>query len=333
MAPSATASNTSTVTVKASKSALSNTKEEQRPIEALCHGPVKLAGMIQIKTCPRHIRRFNLLNRQARRSLKNSILPLLQIGIPTFPTFTSRRLHSLNHMAALFRHWSRHNYTEGLSGHISVRDPEYPHLFWTNPLAIHFGLLKASDMLLLSDRPEDGEVILAGNARSRPANKAGWAIHAAIHRKRGDVNAVCHAHTHYGRAWSSTGKKLEMINQDVCNFYGEALALHEDYGGLVLGDALGEGDAIAEALGGKGKAAILVNHGLLSVGTTVDEAGFLFGLLERCCGLQLEVEKARCGKKIIADKEAEFNFRLASTPVSLSTIPDNGKVGSKGRHR
>ena len=175
-------------------------------------------------------------------------------------------------------------------------------------------------MLLVSDNPDDGEVILAGNARGRPANKAGWAIHAAVHRRRGDVNAICHAHTRYGRAWSVTGRKLEMITQDVCNFYGDALALYEDYGGVVVGSALGEGENIAKALGCNGKAAILANHGLLSVGTTVDEAGFLFGLLERCCGVQLEVESTGVEKRIIEDKEAEFNFRVASTPVSFLEV-------------
>lgn len=44
-----------------------------------------------------------------------------------------------------------------------------------NPLAVHFGLIRASDMLLLSDDPDPKapERILAGNRRGRPANKAG----------------------------------------------------------------------------------------------------------------------------------------------------------------
>lgn len=227
-------------------------------------------------------------------------------------------------MTAVFRYWARHKYTEGMSGHISIRDPEYHHCFWTNPLAIHFGLLKASDMMLLSDNPEDPEVILAGNARGRPANKAGWAIHAAVHRSRPDVHAVCHAHTFYGRAWSVVGKKLDMITQDVCNFYGDALAVYENYGGVVIGSALGEGDAIAKALGEKGKAAILANHGLLSVGSTVDEAGFLFSLLERSCGIQLEWHKSGVKGNIIQHKEAEFNFSVASTPVRIDKDLWNG---------
>ncbi|MCJ1308379.1 hypothetical protein MMC25_002032 [Agyrium rufum] len=262
-----------------------------------------------------------------------TILP----GIPSFPSFSAHRLWALNHMTAVFRHWSRHSYTEGLSGHISIRDPEYPHLFWMNPLAVHFGLLRASDMLLLSDKPaDDGRIFAGGNvterrwgARTRCANKAGWAIHSAVHRRRSDVGAVCHAHTKAGKAWSCMGGRgLEMLNQDVCDFYGEALAVYDQYGGVVVGEALGEGEQIARALGPRGKAAILVNHGLLSVGTTVDEAGFLFGLLERSCAIQLEVEKAygvgKGERRIINDREAEFNFRVASQPVSTGLKFDLG---------
>lgn len=107
-----------------------------------------------------------------------------------------------------------------------------------------------------------------------------------------------------------------MINQDVCNFYGEAQAVYEQYGGVVLGEAALEGERIAEALGPKGKGILLSNHGLLTVGGTVDEAAFLFTSMENCCGVQLEVEKAGLERKIIGDEEAEFNFRMASQPVS-----------------
>jgi ribulose-5-phosphate 4-epimerase/fuculose-1-phosphate aldolase len=242
-------------------------------------------------------------------------------AIPSHPSFAPHRAWLLTHMTSVFRHWSREGYIEGMSGHISVRDPEYPHCFWMNPLGIHFGLLKASDMLLLSDDPDPNkvEMIIAGGGRGqrKVANKAGWAIHGAIHRARPDVNAACHAHTRAGKAWSATGRRLEMVDQDVCNFYGEALALYNDYGGVVIGSALGEGDAIAKALGPRGKGAVLRNHGLLTVGQTVDEAGFLFGLLERSCAIQLDLLKVGGEKVLIDEKEAEFNFRMASAPSTL----------------
>ena len=189
-----------------------------------------------------------------------------------------------------------------------------------NPLAIHFGMIRASDMLLLSDdpNPDAPERILAGNRRNRPANKAGWAIHGAIHRTHPHVNAACHAHTVAGKAWSATGKRLQMVDQDVCKFFGKAQALYADYGGVVLGSAMGEGEAIAKALGPEGKGAILANHGLLTVGDTVDEAGYLFQLLDKSCRIQLDLAKAGIEPVVIADREAEFNFRMESRSVGFT---------------
>ncbi|MCJ1361677.1 hypothetical protein MMC16_000777 [Acarospora aff. strigata] len=214
-------------------------------------------------------------------------------------------------MAAAFRYFSRHGYVEGMSGHISVRDPEYSDAFWMNPLGVHFGLLKASDMILLD---MSGKVL--GGNRARPANAAGFLIHAAVHKIRPDVHAVCHAHTVYGKAWSTFAKPLEMLNQDVCNFYN-AQSVYASYGGVVLAEE--EGIKIANALGG-GKGCILMNHGLLTVGGTVDEAAFLFGMMERSCQVQLLAEAAAANgieKTIISDEEAEYNFKMASDPETL----------------
>lgn len=60
-------------------------------------------------------------------------------------------------MAAVFRNWARNGYTEGISGHISVRDPEFPDLIWMNPIGKHFALLNGSDMVCL--RISDGEIV------------------------------------------------------------------------------------------------------------------------------------------------------------------------------
>ena len=217
-------------------------------------------------------------------------------------------------MAAVFRHWSRHNFTEGQAGHISVRDPEYPQLMWMNPLSRHFGMLTAGDMLCLDIA--SGKIV-AGRPNpttgGRTANRAGYFIHSSIHKIRPDVHAICHAHTTAGRAWSVFSKPLEMLTQDVCNFHN-AHAVYTNYGGIVFGDE--EGKRIAEALCPKNKGAILMNHGLITVGKTVDEAGFLFGLLDRSCAIQLQVEAAcaqgHLKKDIISDEEAAYNFKMAS---------------------
>ena len=182
-----------------------------------------------------------------------------------------------------------------------------------NPLSRHFGSLRAGDMICLDIKT--GRVV-AG--KKNPAtggitvNAAGFWIHSAIHKARPDAHAVCHAHTVPGRAWSAFAKPLDMLTQDVCNFY-KAHAVYDDYGGIVFaGD---EGERIAAALGAKHKAAILMSHGLLTVGSTVDEAGFLFGLLDRSCAIQLQAEAAAANglkKRIISDEEAAQNFKMAS---------------------
>ncbi|KAK7221378.1 hypothetical protein V2G26_009381 [Clonostachys chloroleuca] len=238
--------------------------------------------------------------------------------IPTFPTFREHRRHILVHMAAVFRHWARMGYTEGQSGHISLRDPEYPNLMWMNPLSRHFGSLRAGDMICLDI---DTGRIVAGNKNpatgGRTVNKAGFYIHSAVHKARPDAHAVCHAHTVPGRAWSAFARPLEMLTQDVCNFYN-AHSVYDAYGGIVFaGD---EGDRIAASLGPHGKAAILMSHGLLTVGSTVDEAGFLFGLLDRSCDIQLRAEAAAANgikKFIISDEEAQKNFEMASEALVL----------------
>lgn len=216
-------------------------------------------------------------------------------------------------MAATFRLWARHNYTEGQSGHISVRDPEFPALMWMNPLSRHFGSLCAGDMICVDIETSH---IVAG--KRNPAtngitvNAAGFWIHSAVHKARPDAHAVCHAHTIAGRAWSIFAKPLEMLTQDVCNFYN-AHAVYDNYGGIAFADE--EGRRIAASLGKNNKAAILMNHGLLTVGSTVDEAGFLFGLLDRSCAIQLHAEAACANglkKNIISDEEAAYNFKMAS---------------------
>jgi ribulose-5-phosphate 4-epimerase/fuculose-1-phosphate aldolase len=103
-----------------------------------------------------------------------------------------------------------------------------------------------------------------------------------------------------------------MLTQDVCNFHN-AHAVYANYGGIVFGSD--EGERIAAALGPTNKALILMNHGLLTVGSTVDEASFLFGLLDRSCAIQLQVEAACAAglkKNVISDEEAAYNFKMAS---------------------
>ncbi|KAG7827805.1 hypothetical protein KL920_004055 [Ogataea angusta] len=230
--------------------------------------------------------------------------------IPEFDDPYKKREWLLEHMAGAFRVFARKGYTEGSSGHISVRDPVDPNTFWINPLGIHFGLLKAKDMVQVD---EDGNII-GGNRVA--INAAGFAIHSALHKARPDVNAACHMHSVYGKAYSAFGKPLEMISQDACNFY-KSHAVYTNFGGVAI--EAKEGQEIAAAIG-DGHGAILQNHGLITVGYTVDEAAYMFSLMERCCECQLLADAAENQgrkKQIIGDEEAAYTYHMNSDRETL----------------
>ncbi|EMG46524.1 mug14 Meiotically up-regulated gene 14 protein [Candida maltosa Xu316] len=233
--------------------------------------------------------------------------------LPQFTDMHEKRKWMLQHMAAAFRVFARQGFSEGTAGHISIRDPVDRNTFWINPLGKHFGLMKASDFVHVDHQ---GNILPDGSQTA--INAAGFAIHSALHHARPDVDAACHTHSVYGKAWSAMGKTLDMINQDVCTFY-KSHAVYEDFGGVAL--EAEEGIKIAEAIG-NGKAAILQNHGLLTVGKTVDEAAYLFCLLERSCKVQLTAQAALLpGEKlkVIGDEEAAYCEHNDGDPETLYT--------------
>ncbi len=215
------------------------------------------------------------------------------LDLPTPPTFENiedERRHHQQRLAAAFRLFARYGFDEGVAGHITVRDPEFPDCFWVNPFGMYFGQIRVSDLLLVDHK---GEVV-KGN---RPVNTAAFAIHSRIHQARPDVNAAAHAHSLYGKAWSTLGRLLDPLTQDACAFY-EDHALFDDYTGVVL--ETGEGDRIAATLG-ENKAIILRNHGLITVGHSVDETAWWFVAMDRCCHAQLMAQAA--GKPVLIKPE------------------------------
>ena len=209
---------------------------------------------------------------------------------PKFSSPDEARTHMKQRMAAAFRLFDRFGFNEGVAGHLTGRDPEHPELFWVNPFGMSFGLIRASDLILVN---HEGEVVEG----DWPVNTAAFAIHSQIHAARPDVNSAAHTHSPYGRAFSTLGKTLSPLTQDACAFY-EDHALFDDFTGVVLD--VEEGKRIAHALADN-KAAILRNHGLLTVGTTVDEAAWWYITMERTCHVQLMAEAA--GDPISIDDE------------------------------
>jgi ribulose-5-phosphate 4-epimerase/fuculose-1-phosphate aldolase len=202
-------------------------------------------------------------------------------AVPTFASPADERRHVKQRLAAAFRLFGAFGFDEGVAGHITVRDPERRDHFWVNPFRQNFKHISVSDLLLVN---EDGDVVEG----DRPVNRAAFVIHGQVHAARPDVNAAAHAHSVHGKAFSALGRLLDPLTQDACAFY-EDHNLFDDYTGVVVD--ITEGKRIAHALG-DAKAAILRNHGLLTVGQTVDAAAWWFITMERTCQAQLLADAA-----------------------------------------
>jgi ribulose-5-phosphate 4-epimerase/fuculose-1-phosphate aldolase len=162
---------------------------------------------------------------------------------------------------------------------------------------MYFGHIRASDLLLVN---HDGDVVEG----KHPVNAAAFAIHSQVHAARPDVVAAAHAHSMYGKSWSSLGRLIDPLTQDACAFF-EDHALFDDYTGVVLDTS--EGRRIAKTLGEK-KAIILRNHGLLTVGETIPEAFIRFWRLNRSCEIQLAAQAAKLRVPSPAVCEASYQM-------------------------
>jgi ribulose-5-phosphate 4-epimerase/fuculose-1-phosphate aldolase len=201
---------------------------------------------------------------------------LIAPKMPSFSSPAEERQHRKVRLAAGFRLFSKAGFDEGVAGHVTARDPEHTDTFWVNPFGMHFSLIRARDLI----RVDHTGNVVEGN---RMVNAAAFAIHSRVHAARPDCVAAAHSHSVYGKSLSALGVPLRPITQDVCAFY-EDHALFDDYTGVVTD--LEEGRRIATTLGSH-KAIILRNHGLLTVGQTVDSALWWFMTMERSCQAQL----------------------------------------------
>lgn len=194
---------------------------------------------------------------------------------PVFEHVEDERRHRIERLAGACRVFGRLGFSEGLLGHLTVRDPEYPDRFWANPLGISFNRIRVSDIVQVDHEGHltHGEV---------PVNPVGVLLHAAVHRARPDVVAVCHAHSVYGSAWSAFARPVDPITQDTAVFFEDQAIITEPR----LSRDAAMADHFAAAFGDK-RTAIQAGHGLFTTGSTVDEAAWRFIAFDKACRVQL----------------------------------------------
>ncbi len=223
----------------------------------------------------------------------------------TFASVEEERLHRKQKLAGALRIFGRFGFSEGIAGHITARDPEFPELFWVNPFGMNFRHIRVSDLILVD---HSGNVVYG----SEPVNRAAFVLHSAIHEARPDVIAAAHAHSVYGKAFSSLGMPLAPITQDAAVFYEDQTLIAEQGGAIVF--EIEAGKKFASKFSTT-KLAIHQNHGHFSVGNSVDEAAWWFITFERSAQTQL-LAMAAGGMQEMPGEYARYTREQTGGPSS-----------------
>lgn len=176
-------------------------------------------------------------------------------------------------------------------GHISARDPERTDCFWMLRYGVSYHEAKVSDLVLVGP---DGELVEGEGI----INVAGYYIHHPLLVARPDIVSATHVHTGWGTPFSAEVRPIEAITQESCVFF-EDHAIFDNEEVQVQSTEGGRKIAIALA---NNRSVILRNHGLLTVGSRVDEAVGTFVMMERVAEAHMKARNA----KPISDGAARY---------------------------
>ena len=180
-------------------------------------------------------------------------------------------------LAGACRILAREGHESGLAGQVTAR-ADQPDTWWTLQFGYGFEEATAERMVLV-----DEDLRPLGDGRPNP----GVRFHVWIYRQRPDVKAIVHTHAPHASALAATGQRLRTIHMDSAMLHG--CAHLAEWPGVPVADD--EGRIISGALG-SGKCILLANHGLLTAGTSVEEATYLAVFFERAARMQLRAMAA-----------------------------------------
>ena len=169
---------------------------------------------------------------------------------------------------------SMEGHTDTIYGHVSAR-VENAEQVWMKPATLGLEEVRPHDMLTLDF---DGNK-LAGEL----PRHVEFPIHTEIYRQRPEVQCVIHTHPPYATAFSAVAEPLRPVNHEGALF-APTLPRFTQTSDLIVTPALGQ--AVAAVLGSY-RALLLKNHGIVVVGTSVEEACVTAILLEKVARMQL----------------------------------------------
>ena len=160
-------------------------------------------------------------------------------------------------------------------GHASVRAPGQE-TFWIKPTGLGLDEIRVEDLLLCD---LDGRVV-----RGKKPRHIEVYIHSEVMRARPDVGAVVHTHAIHPTVFASLGVPLEPVTHEAAVFVPPDIPRFAETTDLI--NTPERGAAMAKALGSR-DALLLVSHGIVTAGTTIERAAINALLLDRAARAQL----------------------------------------------
>ncbi|XP_028830036.1 alpha-adducin isoform X6 [Denticeps clupeoides] len=181
-------------------------------------------------------------------------------------------------LAAFYRLADLFGWSQLIYNHLTVRVSSEQERFLIVPFGLLYSEVTASSLVKINLQ---GEIVDRGST-NLGVNQAGFTLHSAIYAARPDVKCIVHIHTPAGAAVSAMKCGLLPISPEALSL-GE-IAYH-DYHGILVDEE--ENVLIQKNLGPTSKVLILRNHGLVSVGETVEEAFYYIHNLVTACEIQV----------------------------------------------
>ncbi|XP_019806905.2 alpha-adducin isoform X4 [Delphinus delphis] len=213
-------------------------------------------------------------------------------------------------LAAFYRLADLFGWSQLIYNHITTRVSSEQEHFLVVPFGLLYSEVTASSLVKVSLQ---GEAVDRGST-NLGVNQAGFTLHSAIYAARPDAKCVVHVHTPAGAAVSAMKCGLLPISPEALSL-GE-VAYH-DYHGILVDEE--EKVLIQKNLGPKSKVLILRNHGLVSVGESVEEAFYYIHNLVVAC----EIQGYRTGYpyRYPALREKSKKYSDVEVPASVTGYP------------
>lgn len=181
-------------------------------------------------------------------------------------------------LAAFYRLADLFGWSQLIYNHITVRVSSEQEHFLIVPFGLLYSEVSASSLVKVNLQAE----LIDRGSTNLGVNKAGFTLHSAIYAARPDIKCIVHIHTPAGAAVSAMKCGLLPLSpESLC--LGEVT--YHDYHGILVDEE--EKVLIQKNLGPRSKVLILRNHGLVTMGETVEEAFYYIHNLVSACEIQV----------------------------------------------